>query len=64
MFGKGGKLLVDYRFVTVAGLHRRLEIVGNDGRHNTLEVLKGVLTGLDQVFLALETIRPRSKYND
>lgn len=53
MFGKGGKLLVDYRFVTVAGLHRRLEIVGNDGRHNTLEVLKGVLTGLDQVFLAL-----------
>lgn len=53
MFGKGGELFVDNRFVAVAGLHRRLEIVGNDGRHNTLEVLKGVLTGLDQVFLAL-----------
>ena len=53
MFGKGGKLLVDYRFVTVAGLHRRLEIVGNDGRCNAPEIMKGVLAGLDQGLLAL-----------
>ena len=53
MFGKGGELFVYNRFVAVAGLHRRLEIVGNNGRHNTLKVMKGILTGLDQIFLAL-----------
>lgn len=55
VFGKSDELFVDYRFVTGAGLHRRLEIVGNDGRHNPLEILKGVLTGFEQVFLALGT---------
>lgn len=55
MFGEGRELLVDHRFVPVAGLYSRLQVVGYDGRRHAPEEFERVLTGLDQVFL---TLRP------
>ena len=57
VFGKGRELLVDHRLVPVAGLYRRLQVVGHDGGRHASEVLKCILTGLDQVFLSLRPHR-------
>ena len=53
IFGEGRELLVDHRLVAVACLYSRLKIVGHNGSRHTPEVFERVLTGLDQVFLAL-----------
>ena len=56
MLGKGGKVLVDYRLVTVAACHGRLQVVRHDGHRHTAEEMQRILTRPDQVLLAL---RPR-----
>lgn len=53
VLGKGGELLIDDRLIAVAPGDGRLKIVCNDCGGHTLEVLEGVLAGLDQVLFFL-----------